>query len=98
MDRANAAGLNDFGVSQSISEVRCGAKRNLAATDWPTMQHYAEAKTDIVEAILYLEMLRSQERAFGPENWFELLHKIVARASDASLEMHRRPFRHGCPQ
>lgn len=27
-------------------------KRRLAAEDWPTMQHYADAKTDTVQAIL----------------------------------------------
>lgn len=27
-------------------------KRSLAHQDWPTMQHYADAKTDVVEAIL----------------------------------------------
>jgi len=27
-------------------------KRRLAARDWPTMQHYAEAKTAVVEAII----------------------------------------------
>jgi GrpB-like predicted nucleotidyltransferase (UPF0157 family) len=27
-------------------------KRRLAARDWPTMQHYADAKTEVVEAIL----------------------------------------------
>ncbi len=31
MDRACTAVLNDFGVSQSIAEVRFGAKRNLVA-------------------------------------------------------------------
>jgi GrpB-like predicted nucleotidyltransferase (UPF0157 family) len=27
-------------------------KRQLASQDWPTMQHYADAKSDVVEAIL----------------------------------------------
>ena len=27
-------------------------KRRLAGEDWPTMQHYAEAKSDVIEAIL----------------------------------------------
>ena len=29
-----------------------GAARELAEHDWPTMNHYADAKTDIIEAIL----------------------------------------------
>lgn len=28
------------------------AKRRLAARSWPTMQHYAEAKTEVIEAII----------------------------------------------
>ena len=28
------------------------AKRRLAARDWPTMDHYAEAKTEVIEAII----------------------------------------------
>ncbi len=34
-------------------------KRRLAAEDWPTMQHYAEAKTEIVEAIIARAHLES---------------------------------------
>jgi GrpB-like predicted nucleotidyltransferase (UPF0157 family)/cytochrome P450 len=30
----------------------CAVKRELAAKDWPTMQHYADAKTEVVESIL----------------------------------------------
>ncbi len=30
----------------------CAVKRELAAHDWPTMQHYADAKTEVVESIL----------------------------------------------
>jgi GrpB-like predicted nucleotidyltransferase (UPF0157 family) len=33
-------------------ELYASTKRSLARQDWPTMQHYAEAKTEIVEAIL----------------------------------------------
>ena len=33
-------------------ELYAQAKRRLAARDWPTMQHYAEAKTEVVEAII----------------------------------------------
>jgi GrpB-like predicted nucleotidyltransferase (UPF0157 family) len=33
-------------------ELYASTKRELAERDWPTMQHYAEAKTDVVEAIL----------------------------------------------
>jgi GrpB-like predicted nucleotidyltransferase (UPF0157 family) len=33
-------------------ELYARAKRRLAARDWPTMQHYAEAKTEVVEAII----------------------------------------------
>jgi GrpB-like predicted nucleotidyltransferase (UPF0157 family) len=33
-------------------ELYAATKRELAARDWPTMQHYADAKTEVVEAIL----------------------------------------------
>lgn len=33
-------------------ELYATAKRRLAEQDWPTMQYYAEAKTEVVEAIL----------------------------------------------
>jgi len=33
-------------------ELYAETKRHLAAQSWPTMQHYAEAKTDVIEAIL----------------------------------------------
>ncbi len=33
-------------------ELYAAAKRRLAEQDWPTMQYYAEAKTEVVEAIL----------------------------------------------
>jgi GrpB-like predicted nucleotidyltransferase (UPF0157 family) len=33
-------------------ELYASTKRSLAHQDWPTMQHYADAKSDIVEAIL----------------------------------------------
>ena len=33
-------------------ELYVRTKRELASRDWPTMQHYADAKTDVVEGIL----------------------------------------------
>jgi GrpB-like predicted nucleotidyltransferase (UPF0157 family) len=33
-------------------ELYAGTKRELASRDWPSMQHYADAKTEIVEDIL----------------------------------------------
>ena len=33
-------------------ELYASTKRSLAQQDWPTMQHYAAAKADIIEAIL----------------------------------------------
>lgn len=36
----------------SERQLYAAAKRGLAARDWPTMQHYAEAKTEVVEAII----------------------------------------------
>jgi GrpB-like predicted nucleotidyltransferase (UPF0157 family) len=33
-------------------ELYASTKRSLAKQDWPTMQHYADAKTDVIEAIL----------------------------------------------
>src|SRR5208283_2160284 len=48
-----------------------------------------EVESIFEKAILQLEVLRGQERALGPENWFELLHRIVARRA---LEANLRPF------
>ena len=36
-------------------------KRELAARDWPTMQHYADAKTEVVEAILSRALQAEQQ-------------------------------------
>jgi GrpB-like predicted nucleotidyltransferase (UPF0157 family) len=33
-------------------ELYAGTKRELASRDWPSMQHYADAKTEVVEDIL----------------------------------------------
>jgi GrpB-like predicted nucleotidyltransferase (UPF0157 family) len=33
-------------------ELYAGTKRELASRDWPSMQHYADAKTEVVEGIL----------------------------------------------
>jgi len=33
-------------------ELYAGTKRELASRDWPSMQHYADAKSEVVEAIL----------------------------------------------
>ena len=33
-------------------ELYASTKRDLARQDWPTMQHYADAKSDVIEAIL----------------------------------------------
>jgi GrpB-like predicted nucleotidyltransferase (UPF0157 family) len=33
-------------------ELYAGTKRELASRDWPSMQHYADAKTGVVEDIL----------------------------------------------
>jgi GrpB-like predicted nucleotidyltransferase (UPF0157 family) len=33
-------------------ELYAATKRRLASREWPTMQHYAEAKTEVIEAIL----------------------------------------------
>jgi GrpB-like predicted nucleotidyltransferase (UPF0157 family) len=39
-------------ADEADRELYAQTKRHLAAHDWPTMQHYAEAKTEIVEAII----------------------------------------------
>jgi GrpB-like predicted nucleotidyltransferase (UPF0157 family) len=36
----------------SERELYAATKRRLAAQEWPTVQHYAEAKTKVVEAII----------------------------------------------
>jgi len=33
-------------------ELYAGTKRELATRDWPSVDHYAEAKTEVAEAIL----------------------------------------------
>ena len=33
-------------------ELYARTKRDLASRDWPSMEHYAEAKTEIIEGIL----------------------------------------------
>jgi GrpB-like predicted nucleotidyltransferase (UPF0157 family) len=33
-------------------ELYAQTKRELAKQDWPTMEHYAEAKTEVVEGII----------------------------------------------
>jgi GrpB-like predicted nucleotidyltransferase (UPF0157 family) len=33
-------------------ELYAGTKRDLASRDWPSMDHYAEAKTDVIEGII----------------------------------------------
>ena len=33
-------------------DLYASTKRRLAQQDWPTMQHYADAKTEVVEDIL----------------------------------------------
>jgi GrpB-like predicted nucleotidyltransferase (UPF0157 family) len=38
-------------------------KRHLAATDWPTMQHYADAKTEVIEYVL----MRARDASFGKD-------------------------------
>jgi GrpB-like predicted nucleotidyltransferase (UPF0157 family) len=42
-------------------ELYAQAKRRLAARDWPTMQHYAEAKTEVVEAIIARALAAREE-------------------------------------
>jgi len=37
-------------------------KRRLAQEDWPTMQHYAEAKSEVVEAIIRRALDAAQRR------------------------------------
>jgi GrpB-like predicted nucleotidyltransferase (UPF0157 family) len=57
---------------RSVAEERelyAAEKRRLAARDWPTVQHYAEAKTAVVEAIIARAMeARDAERAPGPRD------------------------------
>ena len=43
-------------------ELYAGTKRELASRDWPSMQHYADAKTGIVEDILARASSSSREQ------------------------------------
>lgn len=47
-------------------ELYARTKRDLATRDWPSMQHYAEAKTEVVEAII----ARAAARARAPGSDF----------------------------
>ncbi len=38
--------------SEEDRELYARTKRELASRDWPTMQHYAEAKTEVIEGII----------------------------------------------
>ncbi len=39
-------------IDAADREIYAAAKRRLATEDWPTMQHYAEAKGEVIEAII----------------------------------------------
>ena len=43
-------------------ELYARTKRNLASRDWPSMQHYAEAKTEVIEGIITRAAARSSLR------------------------------------
>ena len=43
-------------------ELYARTKRNLASRDWPSMQHYAEAKTEVIEGIITRTAARSSLR------------------------------------
>ena len=38
--------------NQEDRELYAQTKRELASKDWPSMQHYAEAKTEVIEGII----------------------------------------------
>jgi len=44
-------------------ELYAGTKRELASRDWPSMQHYADAKTGIIEDILARASRSSREQS-----------------------------------
>jgi len=39
-------------IDEADRALYASTKRALAPRDWPTMQHYADAKTELVEAII----------------------------------------------
>jgi GrpB-like predicted nucleotidyltransferase (UPF0157 family) len=51
--------------NQEDRELYARTKRELASRDWPSMQHYAEAKTEVIEGIIARAATRrsSQEEA-----------------------------------
>ena len=51
-DRPLPALRDRLRTSSADRELYAATKRRLAAQDWPTMNHYAEAKTEVIEAIL----------------------------------------------
>jgi hypothetical protein len=81
--RRRRIGVRHF-EQESIGENTCGAcyselslgqqlrvDRQFAEAPWTKLERLqAEIERVLDEAILHLEMLRGQERALGPENWF----------------------------
>jgi GrpB-like predicted nucleotidyltransferase (UPF0157 family) len=43
---------NHLRQSEADRELYAGTKRELAIREWPSMQHYADAKTDVIEDVL----------------------------------------------
>ncbi len=47
---------------QGDRELYARTKRDLASRDWPSMQHYAEAKTEVIEGIVARAIARRSSR------------------------------------
>ncbi|MBA3703617.1 MAG: GrpB family protein, partial [Rubrobacteraceae bacterium] len=47
---------------QGDRELYARTKRDLAGRDWPSMQHYAEAKTEVIEGIVARAIARRSSR------------------------------------
>ncbi len=53
---------NRLREDQGDRELYARTKRDLAGRDWPSMQHYAEAKTEVIEGIVARAIARRSSR------------------------------------
>ena len=51
-----------LGENEEDRELYARTKRDLASKDWPSMDHYAEAKTEVIEGIITRAAARRSSR------------------------------------
>ena len=52
--------------NEADRELYANTKRELASRDWPSVQHYADAKTEVVEGILARAATQGDEALWKP--------------------------------